>query len=90
LVPFWRLKKGLAVRAKPPEAPTAATDMHPKPTAETKDQKIAAFGSSYKGGSKVVLRRFEGGSKARRQCKKKRPEPVGAFLRGCGLGFTAV
>jgi hypothetical protein len=79
LVPFWRLKKGLAVRAKPPEAPTAATDMHPKPTAETKDQKIAAFGSSYKSNSE-----------APRKAQKKRPEPVGAFLRGCGLGFTAV
>jgi hypothetical protein len=22
--------------------------------------------------------------------KKKRPEPVGAFSRGCGLGFTAI
>jgi hypothetical protein len=28
LVPFWRLKKGLAVRAKPPAAVTATTDMY--------------------------------------------------------------
>ncbi|WP_218277361.1 hypothetical protein, partial [Pseudomonas sp. FW300-N1A1] len=28
LVPFWRLKKGLAVRAKPPAALTAGTDMY--------------------------------------------------------------
>jgi hypothetical protein len=28
LVPFWRLKKGLAVRAKPSAAVTAETDMH--------------------------------------------------------------
>jgi hypothetical protein len=31
LVPFWRLKKGLAVRAKPPAAMTAATDMYSIP-----------------------------------------------------------
>jgi hypothetical protein len=29
LVPFWRLKKGLAVRAKPPVAIAAETDMPP-------------------------------------------------------------
>jgi hypothetical protein len=29
LVPFWRLKKGLAVKAKPPAAITAETDMSP-------------------------------------------------------------
>jgi|GEM_PF-6281716 len=28
LVPFWRLKKGLAVRAKPPAVVTAAMDMY--------------------------------------------------------------
>ncbi|TWD45650.1 hypothetical protein FBY12_4408 [Pseudomonas sp. SJZ131] len=31
LVTFWRLKKSLAVRAKPPSAPPAATDMPPTP-----------------------------------------------------------
>jgi hypothetical protein len=31
LVPFWRLKKGLAVRAKPPEAAPEATDIPPNP-----------------------------------------------------------
>jgi hypothetical protein len=30
LVPFWRLKKGLAVRAKPPEATPKKTDIHSK------------------------------------------------------------
>jgi hypothetical protein len=63
-----RLKKGLAVRAKPPEAPAAATDMPPKPTFQTKDQKIAAFGSSYKSGSK-----------ARRPRKKNAPNQSGRF-----------
>jgi hypothetical protein len=28
LVPFWRLKKGLAVKAKPPAAVTEETDIH--------------------------------------------------------------
>ncbi|WP_150616357.1 hypothetical protein [Pseudomonas fluorescens] len=41
------------------------------------DQKIAAFGSSYT-------------KRCKNDQQKKRPEPVGAFSRGCGLGFTAV
>jgi hypothetical protein len=32
LVPFWRLKKGLAVKAKPPAAATKEMDMPPTPT----------------------------------------------------------
>ncbi|MFJ2494021.1 hypothetical protein ACIOV9_21085 [Pseudomonas iridis] len=41
------------------------------------DQKITACGSAY-------TKRYKNDH------KKKRPEPVGAFSRGCGLGFTAV
>jgi hypothetical protein len=36
LVPFWRLKKGLAVRAKPPVATPEATDIHPTQTENNK------------------------------------------------------
>jgi hypothetical protein len=43
------------------------------------DQTIAACGSSYKSGSTV-----------RQKKQKKRPEPVGAFSRGCGLELQRV
>jgi hypothetical protein len=46
---------------------------------KSQNQKIAACGNSYKSGSTV-----------RQKKQKKRPEPVGAFSRGCGLGLQRV
>jgi hypothetical protein len=44
LVPFWRLKKGLAVRAKPPAANTAETDMYTITTKNMVGPKAAIAG----------------------------------------------
>ncbi|TKJ72048.1 hypothetical protein PkoCFBP13504_29090 [Pseudomonas koreensis] len=84
MVPFcWAgtpaFEKGTRCKSETARGPSHSNGYAPKthgPNKRSKDRSLR----------QLLQKRFEGAEAA----QKKRPEPVGAFSRGCGLGFTAV